>query len=111
VKNKWLTAGDVLKNLLRDRGLEEGVRRHSALLGWEEVVGRRIAGRARPREMRGKTLFVEVDGSAWIQELTFLREEILEKLNRRVGGDALDRIIFLAKGEGERRNVPGTERR
>ncbi|MBN1825091.1 MAG: DUF721 domain-containing protein [Candidatus Eisenbacteria bacterium] len=112
MKNKWLTAGDVLKTLLRSRGLEEGVRRHSALLGWEEVVGRRIAGRARPLEMRGKTLFVEVDGSAWIQELSFLREEILVKLNRRAGGDgdALDRIVFLAMGEGERGGETGTGR-
>lgn len=99
MKGKWLKAGDVLDAFLDQKGLKEGVRRHTALLGWDDIVGARIAERARPLEIRGKTLFVDVDGSAWMHELTFLKEDILRKLNERVpGGEAIDQIVFMAGG-------------
>lgn len=100
MKGKWLTAGDVLKNVLVKRGLDEAVRRHSALLEWEEIVGSRIAEKACLKELKGKTLFVEVDGSAWIHELSFLRKDIVRKLNERAAGEeVVERIIFTPKGE------------
>jgi predicted nucleic acid-binding Zn ribbon protein len=113
VKGRWRSVGEVLGAVMSDRGLAEGLRRHTALLGWDEIVGRRIGEKARPRELRGKTLFVDVDGSAWIHELSFLKADILEKLNERVGGDAIDRIVFLAKGSEEdgRENAIGREKR
>jgi len=96
VRTKWKSAGDVLQSVLRRAGIEEGFRRHSALLHWDDVVGRKIALRARPRELEGKTLLVDVDGSAWIHELSYLKDDILRELNHRVGGNAIDRIVFRA---------------
>jgi predicted nucleic acid-binding Zn ribbon protein len=108
-----MTAGDVLASLLEHRGLKENVRRHTALLWWDEAVGPKIAARARPVEIRGKTLFVDVRGSSWIHELSFLKEDILRKLNERVGGGAIEEIVFAASGERElRKNLrAGRERR
>ncbi|MFH1278563.1 MAG: DUF721 domain-containing protein [Candidatus Eisenbacteria bacterium] len=114
MKGKWLKAGDVLDSFLEAKGLKEGVRRHTALLGWDEAVGSRIAERARPIELRGKTLFVDVDGSAWMHELAFLKEDILRKLNEKApGGEAIDQIVFMAGGGSRWGGTParGRERR
>ena len=108
MSGKWMMVGEVLDKFLAGSGLKEGVRRHTAVLGWEEVVGERIARKARPRDLRGKTLFVDVDGSAWIHELSFLRQDILKKLNERVGGDAVDRIVFMAKGNRDDKGASKT---
>jgi predicted nucleic acid-binding Zn ribbon protein len=106
---RWERAGDVLASLLANRGLQEGIRRHTAIQGWEEVVGRRIAERAVPQGIRGKTLFVDVNGSSWIHELSFLKADILRKLNERVGGGAIEEIVFTACGEkGGPRRAHGT---
>jgi predicted nucleic acid-binding Zn ribbon protein len=97
--SSWRRAGDVVASLLESKGLQEGVRRHTAILGWDEIVGKKIAERASPLEIRGKTLFVDVNGSAWIHELSFMKADILGKLNARVGGGAIDEIVFVAAGE------------
>lgn len=107
----WRKAGDVLDAVLGDIGLQEGVRKHTALLGWDEIVGEKIGARARPFEIRGKTLFVQVDGSAWMHELTFLKEDIRKRLNERVGGEAaIDQIVFIARGRHGGKGVKGTGR-
>lgn len=110
MQGSWRRAGDVLASILATRGLQEGIRRHTAILGWEEVVGKRIAERASPLEIRGKTLFVDVSGSAWIHELSFLKADILAKLNERVGGGAIEEIIFTASGERRGACARGTGR-
>ncbi|MFH1679536.1 MAG: DUF721 domain-containing protein [Candidatus Eisenbacteria bacterium] len=113
MRGKWTTIGEVLSSLLERRGLREGIRRHTALLGWEETVGTKIAERAWPLEVRGKTLFVGVNGSAWIHELLFLKADILRKLNEKAGGgtEAIEEIIFVADDERRTWGVPRTGRR
>ena len=107
MRARWQRAGDILQSVLRRAGIEEGFRRQSALLHWDEVVGRKIALRARPRELEGKTLVVDVDGSAWIHELSYLKDDILRELNRRVGGNAIDRIVFFAAESVDRQIEQG----
>jgi len=99
LSGKWMTIGEVLASLLERRGLNDRVRRHAALLGWEETVGAKIAERAWPLEVRGKTLFVGVNGSAWMHELQFLKEDILRKLHEKAGGDEIEEILFVADDE------------
>jgi len=110
VKSRWEKAGDILGGVLQKQGIDETVRRHTALLGWEKVVGKRIAKRAYPLELRGKTLFVEVEGSAWIHELSFLKNDIVRGLNERAGADAIEQIVFTARGHGEESRTSRSER-
>ncbi len=88
-------AGDIIQSVLQRAGVEEGFRRHSALMYWDDVVGDKIARKARPKELEGKTLLVNVESSAWVHELTYLKNDILRELNQRVGGGAIDKIVFL----------------
>ncbi len=103
MRSDWRSAGDLIATVLDRAGITEGFRRHSALSHWDEVVGEKIGRKARPRELRGKTLIVDVESSAWVHELTYLKSEILCDLNRKVGGDAIDRIVFLVGGSVEER--------
>lgn len=91
----WQAAGDIIPAVLERAGVDESFRRHMALMYWDDVVGEKIARKARPRELEGKTLLVNVESSAWVHELTYLKNDILRELNQRVGGGAIDRIVFL----------------
>lgn len=97
-KALWKNPGEVIGNVLQNAGLQEAYRRNSTLLYWNDVVGAKIAEKAQPREIDGKTLYVDVVSSAWLQELTFMKVDILRELNERVGGNAIDQIIFFATG-------------
>jgi hypothetical protein len=51
---------------------------------WESVVGKGVADHVRPAAIADDTLVVEVDGSGWSTELTFLAPRLLAALERRL---------------------------
>jgi predicted nucleic acid-binding Zn ribbon protein len=55
---------------------------------WEEAVGPEIARHCRPTRLAGETLEATVDSSAWCQQLSLRRPEILAALRRVCGADA-----------------------
>ena len=59
-------------------------------VAWPEAVGAVLSRHARPEGVRGKTLIVRVDSSAYAHELTLLKGEILERLRGALGGVELD---------------------
>ncbi len=75
------------------RRLEEG----RIWLVWEAAVGPQIAGKARPVAFRDGVLTVAVASAPWMQQLTFLKQGMLEKINQRLGRD-LVRDIYLKAG-------------
>ena len=65
---------------LRDRMLEETIRRE-----WADIAGPEIARRSRPGELRAGVLTVHVDNSPWLQEIMLRSSEILAGLRARHG--------------------------
>lgn len=61
---------------------------------WNEEVGEAIARRAQPAEVRNGVLFVTVATHSWIQELRFMKEQIRERLNARLGAPLVRDICF-----------------
>ncbi len=59
---------------------------------WKEVVGQTYAENSQPSKIRKKQLTVTVANSIWLQELTFYKETILEKINTKLGRKAVDSI-------------------
>jgi hypothetical protein len=61
---------------------------------WAEAVGSQIAGKARPASFRDGTLTVRVTGSAWLQQLSLLKSEIISQLNGAIGEPLVSDIYF-----------------
>ncbi|MFC1494822.1 DUF721 domain-containing protein [Thermodesulfobacteriota bacterium] len=61
---------------------------------WEEVVGQPIAENAQPSNIMKKKLRVHVSEPIWLQELEFVADTIKEKLNKKLGRNAVEKIIF-----------------
>ena len=59
---------------------------------WKDVVGLRLAQRTRPMSLHDGTLTVKVSSSIWAQELSFLQDTLLHRLNAR--GLATRRLRF-----------------
>lgn len=91
--------------LLRARGMQARLSEYHILGRWERTVGPAIASHAHPMSLRGTKLFLAVDSPAWMQQLSLLRPEIIEKLNRVLGKDKVKEIV-LNLGD-----VPGAVRR
>jgi predicted nucleic acid-binding Zn ribbon protein len=94
VKRGFDDLGSVLEGLLGELHLDVRVRQHQVWGMWDELVGEGIAGKAQPDRVRGKTLFVNVANSAWMQELQFMRRMIIDRINKALGAELIDSIQF-----------------
>ncbi len=92
-----------LSRLLRGLGLERQLLGWRAVEGWSQWVGPRIARHSRAVAFRDGTLFVEVEGSAWMHELGFLRREILRTVNERLGSTCVSDVRFTVPRGGSLR--------
>lgn len=65
---------------------------------WEQVVGAPLARHARPLRLRRGVLVVAVDDSLWMHELQYMKQDLVDRLNARLGRTVV-RQIFLALGD------------
>jgi predicted nucleic acid-binding Zn ribbon protein len=92
------SAGALVAEVLRGAGVGPAVREHRLVTSWATIVGERVAARAWPDGLHDGVLWVRVANSAWMHELTFLREAIAAKANALVGAPLLVREVRLPIG-------------
>ena len=51
---------------------------------WEEIVGDRLAKNASPHKLTNNILTIKVSNSAWIQQLSFIKLDLMNKLNENL---------------------------
>ena len=91
-RSELIPVGDVIASLMIDGTLPYRPDDVEIWRVWKEVVGQTYAENAQPSKIRKKQLTVTVSDSIWLQELTFYKETILEKINRKLGRKAVDSI-------------------
>jgi hypothetical protein len=82
--------GDSLKAL----ELETRLKEQTALLVWDEVVGKQVSGAAQPEFIRDGRLFVTTKSAVWANELTFYKADMVSRLNKRIGAKVVKEIVF-----------------
>jgi hypothetical protein len=95
-------ATGVLTDLVERLAFRERLREHAVWNVWAEVVGTLLSSKADPVRIEDGKLFVAVANSTWMQELVFLKDDIRNRLNHRLGGTIV-REIFLILGASKRR--------
>jgi len=86
--------GAVIKGLIVEMGIGARINEQSAITKWELVVGELIARETQPRSIKKGILKVKVSDAAWRQELSFMKEDIIKKLNHELGGEIVSDILF-----------------
>ena len=103
-----LKLGDVLQRTLKRREVFVPFEDRKLLEIWRQSVGPQIATRTHPENIRRGTLFVKVATSVWMQQLQYMKKEIIEKMNRLHGGETVQNIRFVI---GEIPSRPAGEKR
>lgn len=86
--------GDVVNTLLAKRGYAQVQTQEALQREWESVVGSQLARSSRAGRLSRGVLEVVVRNSAVLQELTFQRNQLLDKLATRLEGVSLKRLRF-----------------
>jgi predicted nucleic acid-binding Zn ribbon protein len=93
-KDSLTSLKDILSALLADSKLPFNPQDATIWKLWDEVVGPAIARNAQPLWIKDRRLRVKVSDPIWLQELSYLEVGMREKLNARLGRQAIDKIEF-----------------
>jgi predicted nucleic acid-binding Zn ribbon protein len=85
----------ILPDVLRDLRLDEAAAGWRAVAEWPALAGERIAKRTRAVAFRDGVMTIEVEGSAWMHELGFLRRELVRRANQRAGANVVRDVRFV----------------
>lgn len=91
-KNK--PVGDLIFKFLQSIGIREKIEENLALVYWDSVVGKKIAENAEPYKIAKGIIFVKVEDTVWRNELQYFKNEIIEKLNHKLGKKTVTDIKF-----------------
>lgn len=85
---------DLVKNIIKDMGGKARLGEEEILKAWEKSAGAKASKHSRPKSFKGAVLVVNVDGSAWLYELTIGKKEILKRLEEHLKGKRIREIRF-----------------
>lgn len=85
---------EVLDRIFSRRGIDKKMKEMSVLKLWKEVVGKKINKHTYPFSVKKGKLFVRVDNSGWLVQLTYLKDKIMAELNKKEGGKLINDIYF-----------------
>lgn len=77
--------GEALVKSLDDNGLTDQARLLRITLAWNQAVGPAVARRTLPHGFSRGVLFVGATSAAWQNELTYVKGDIIKKLNEVLG--------------------------
>ncbi len=87
--------GDSITKLLRNMGIEEKVKEYQAINEWSQIVGENVSKVTKAQRVVNGILFVKVKNSSWRNELIYMRQEILIKLDKTVGRGIIKEVRFI----------------
>ena len=86
--------------LLARLGLTAELKGWQAVEEWGRAVGPRVARHTRAVSFHDGVLRVEVDGSAWMHELGYLRHELVRTVNHALGAECVRTVKFVVPRKG-----------
>jgi predicted nucleic acid-binding Zn ribbon protein len=62
---------------------------------WPQLVGKSVANRTKEIYIHDKKLFLRIESSVIKNELTLMRSQIIDKINKEANSILVEEIIFL----------------
>ena len=91
---KPLPLGAILQQAIKASRINVDLDAHRLWKEWKDVVGPLIAQNTRPGAIKEKFLLVNVSSAPWMQQLQFLKPELIKKLNETLGKEVVGDIRF-----------------
>jgi hypothetical protein len=88
--------GDLISAALRQSGLSNHAQRLAVYRSWDLAVGPEIAARTSPETLRRGVLLVRASSATWQNELTFLKRELIDKLNQHLGPNTITDLKIVS---------------
>ena len=87
--------GNILDRTVRRLPLRRRLDDYALWEVWDDTVGPAVARNAQPEKIRNGTLSVRVRAPTWMQQLQYMKDIMVEKLNQRLGREVVTNIFFV----------------
>ena len=84
-----------IKNAIQKAGIEKAIKQQEAVFVWPRVVGKKIGKVTSAEGVKKGVLTVKTNSSVWRQELQMQKEEIVLKINEKIGKQTIKEIKFI----------------
>ena len=104
-KTKFKTSAEVLKSLFEEKAggpVSEQFLRWKLWMNWADVVGKTTAEHTEPVAYHNGVLWLWVENSTWMQQMTFLSETIKNTINQKFKSN----FVKVIKYTLDRKNTP-----
>ena len=86
---------DLLQMVLRKEGFETPLLQRRLIASWDAVVGSTISRYPSDKFIKNQTLFVKINNPALRQDLSMMRQKLVQRLNSQVGSFIISDIKFF----------------
>lgn len=94
VQSFFDSIASVLSGVARRHGMEARLLEHKLLRNWPAIAGEPIASHTRPDQIKFRKLYLVVENSVWVQHLTFLKPELIAKVNAAAGSAMITDLVM-----------------
>jgi len=84
--------GKVLESLIERNKKLERLKIFSIVAAWKEIVGEKIAMKAKVYDFRGGELIIVCSDPMWRMEIELRKEFLVKKMNEYIGKDLVKKI-------------------
>ena len=85
----------VLKKTIENSGFKNAILQENAVSVWSDVVGKNISKISKATSVDKGVLFIKVESATWKQELYMQKNEIINKINKKIGSKAIKEIRLV----------------
>jgi hypothetical protein len=99
----------VLHGIARRFGMEAKLLEYRLRHCWHDIAGAHVAAHTRPDQIRFKKLYLIAEDSVWLQQLTYLKPALIDKINQTAGNEIVTDIVLRVGevNEGKSKKAKG----
>ncbi|MBS1950857.1 MAG: DUF721 domain-containing protein [Bacteroidetes bacterium] len=87
--------GDAIQHLLKEYHLKPKFDEACVIASWEKIVGKPVARHTKNIYVRNKVLFIELDSPTLKSDLSFHKNQLLNRLENEFGKNVLKEIVLM----------------
>ncbi len=92
--DKIVKVSTLLQKVIYQKKWQKRIEIHNVFHLWNDIVGGEIASHAQPDVIHGDILWVEVTDSVWMQQLQFMKHELIGRINKQLSPAEIKDIRF-----------------
>ena len=84
-----------IEEAIDSAGIKSALSQEAAIVLWDSIVGEAVSSVTKAERVESGVLIVKVETAVWRQELHMQKEEIINKVNKKIGTRAIREIRFI----------------